>query len=379
MDIVLLGSTGSIGLQTLDVARRHKIGIKALAARSSAQALELQAREFKSGYVCIYDESLYSDLKTRLADTEVNVLCGKEGLCELASLECDTVMNAVVGMAGLEPTLAAINAGNKIALANKETLAAGGELVMRRAKENNVEIIPVDSEHSAIFQCLAGNNKDNFTKIILTASGGAFYGYGKDELRAVTKAQALRNPNWSMGAKVTVDSATLMNKGLEFIEAMHLFGARAEQIEVVIHRQSIVHSAVEFADGSVIAQLGVPDMRVPIGYALTHPKRLDTGAKRLSFSELGSLTFGVPDEETFPCLAAAKRAAGMGNNACAVVNAANEAAVGAFLNERVEFYRISELVTGALENVRANREVSLQTIYEDSAAAEEYVEGKLKR
>jgi 1-deoxy-D-xylulose-5-phosphate reductoisomerase len=375
--IILLGSSGSIGLQTLDVARRHKINVKGLAVKSDVKTSESQAREFKPQYVCVYDESLYTDLKTRLADMQIKILCGKDGLCELASLECDTVVNAVVGMSGLEPTLAAIEAGSRIALANKETLAAGGELIMKRAKEKNVQIIPVDSEHSAIFQCLAGNNRNNLTKIILTASGGAFYGYNQDMLRAVTRGQALQNPNWNMGAKVTVDSATLMNKGLEFIEAVRLFGAEPEQIEVVVHRQSIVHSAVEFADGSVIAQLGNPDMRMPIQYALTYPERLTSDVKRLSFTEMGNLTFEKPDEDTFICLSAAKKAVRRGNNACAVLNAANEAAVEAFLNDRLPFYRIGELVTLALENVKANDSVTLKTIYEDSKAAIEYVESRV--
>jgi 1-deoxy-D-xylulose-5-phosphate reductoisomerase len=377
MDIILLGSSGSIGLQTLDVARRHKIWIKGLAAKSSVRTLELQAREFNPRYVCIYDESLYTDLKSRLSDMKVEVLCGKEGICKLAAMGCGMVVNAVVGMAGLEPTLAAIESGNKVALANKETLAAGGELVMERARKKNIEIIPIDSEHSAIFQCLQGQNRNSFTKVILTASGGAFYGYNKDMLKAVTKQQALSNPNWNMGAKVTVDSATLMNKGLEFIEAVRLFGAKPEQIEVVVHRQSIVHSAVEFADGSVMAQLGVPDMRVPIQYALTYPARFESGVRGLSFTEMGSLTFEKPDEDTFSCLSAAKRATGMGNNACAVLNAANEMAVEAFLNDRLQFFRISELVNDALENVKANKKVTLQTIFDDSNAAMEYVKGKI--
>jgi 1-deoxy-D-xylulose-5-phosphate reductoisomerase len=377
MDFILLGSSGSIGLQALDVARRHKMRVHAVAAKGNVKALEQQAREFGVGHVCVYDESFYGDLKTRLADTNIKVLSGKQGLCEIASLKCKTVFNAVVGMGGLEPTLAAIDAGNAVALANKETLAAGGELVMARAREKNVEIIPVDSEHSAIFQCLAGHNNEEFSKIILTASGGAFFGYDREQLRGVTKSQALQNPNWSMGAKVTVDSATLMNKGLEFIEAVRLFGVSPEQIEVVIHRQSIVHSAVEFADGSVIAQLGIPDMRVPIQYALTYPGRLESGVRRLSLTEVGSLTFEKPDEESFPCLGAAVKAAKQGNNACAVLNAANEAAVNLFLEDRIAFYRISELVCGALENVKANKLVSLQTIYEDSAVAREYVEQKV--
>ncbi|MCL2698254.1 MAG: 1-deoxy-D-xylulose-5-phosphate reductoisomerase [Oscillospiraceae bacterium] len=378
MEIILLGSSGSIGLQTLDVVRRHKILIKGIAAKSNVQTLELQAREFSPRYACIYDESCYADLKTRLADTKTEVLCGKEGMCELAAVGCGMVVNAVVGMAGLEPTLAAIESGTDIALANKETLAAGGELVMKRASEKKVEIIPIDSEHSAIFQCLAGNNKNDLTKIILTASGGAFYGYNKDKLKTVTKKQALHNPNWDMGAKVTVDSATLMNKGLEFIEAVRLFGVKPEQIEVAVHRQSIIHSAVEFADGSVIAQMGVPDMRVPIQYALLYPARPESGVNRLSLTDTGLLTFEKPDEDTFSCLSAAKKAADMGNNACAVLNAANEAAVGAFLEDKLEFFRISELVNNTLENVKANKKVTLQTIFEDSNAAIEYVKGQIK-
>ncbi|MDR2558804.1 MAG: 1-deoxy-D-xylulose-5-phosphate reductoisomerase [Oscillospiraceae bacterium] len=377
MEIVLLGSSGSIGSQTLDVARRHKILIKGLAVKSSVQTLELQAREFNPHCVCVYDENYYTDLKTRLADTKIEVLCGNEGMCKLAAMSCDMVVNAVVGMAGLEPTLAAIEAGNKIALANKETLAAGGELVMKCAKEKMLEIIPIDSEHSAIFQCLEGNNRKDAVKLILTASGGAFYGYSKERLRTVTKQEALHNPNWSMGAKVTVDSATLMNKGLEFIEAVRLFGMKPEQIEVVVHRQSIIHSAVEFADGSVIAQLGVPDMHVPIQYALLHPARPESGVKRLSFTEMDTLTFEKPDEETFTCLPAAKKAVNMGNNACAVLNAANEAAVEAFLEDKIEFFMISELVNDALENVKSNRSVTLKTIFEDSNAAMEYVRSKL--
>jgi 1-deoxy-D-xylulose-5-phosphate reductoisomerase len=260
MEIILLGSSGSIGLQTLDVARRHKIGIKGLAVKSNVRTLELQVREFNPQYACVYDENCYTDLKSRLADTKVEVLCGKEGMKRLAAINCDMMVNAVVGMSGFEPTLAAIEAGNKIALANKETLAAGGELVMKRAKEKKVEIIPIDSEHSAIFQCLAGNNKKDVSKIILTASGGAFYGCSRDELRTVTKLQALHNPNWNMGAKVTVDSATLFNKGLECIEACHLFGLGVDELGVVIHRQSIVHSMVELVDGAVLAQCGDPNI-----------------------------------------------------------------------------------------------------------------------
>ncbi|MCL2018368.1 MAG: 1-deoxy-D-xylulose-5-phosphate reductoisomerase [Oscillospiraceae bacterium] len=380
MEITLLGSSGSIGLQTLDVCRKHRIWIKALAVKSDVRTLEFQAREFNPRYVCVYDTSYYGHIKTRLADTSIEILCGKEGLCEIASLGSGMVVNAIVGMEGLEPTLEAIERGNKIALANKETLAAGGELVMKRAKEKRVEIIPVDSEHSAIFQCLQGHNKNEpsfISKIILTASGGAFYGYDKERLKTVTKEQALHNPNWKMGEKVTVDSATLMNKGLELIEAVRLFGVKPEQIEVMIHRQSIVHSAVEFIDGSVIAQMGVPDMRVPIQYALTYPKRAVGMAERLSLTQTGNLTFEKPDEETFICLPAARKAVSEGNNACAVLNAANEAAVKAFLENKIEFFRIGELVSLALENVKANKKVTLKTIFEDSAAAVEYVNKSL--
>ncbi|MCL2109477.1 MAG: 1-deoxy-D-xylulose-5-phosphate reductoisomerase [Oscillospiraceae bacterium] len=377
MEIVLLGSSGSIGLQTLDVVRKHKMSIAAIAARSDVKALALQAREFKPRCVCVFDEKYYGDLKIRLADTGVKLLVGMAGLCEVAAMECSTVLNAVVGMSGLEPTLAALEAGNRVALANKETIVAGGELVMQLAKVG--EIIPVDSEHSAIFQCIRGNNKEDVAKIILTASGGAFYGYNSEQLKSVTREQALCNPNWSMGAKVTVDSATLMNKGLEFIEAMWLFGVSPSQIEVVIHRQSILHSAVEFADGAVIAQLGIPDMRVPIQYALTYPERLDCGhdVKRLSLADVGSLTFARPDEETFACLSAAKKAANKGNNACAILNAANEAAVGAFLQGEIEFCRIAELVVGACEAVKAAESVSLATIYGDSESAKEFVRLKI--
>ena len=377
MDIVLLGSTGSIGLQTLDAVRKHKIKIKAVAAKKNIKALETQAREFSPHCVCIFDKECYTDLKTRLADLEIKILCGTEGLCELASVNCDTVVNAVVGMEGLEPTLAALEKGNRIALANKETLAAGGELVMQKAKEKQAEIIPVDSEHSAIFQCLSGHNKNELSKIILTASGGAFFGYNKEELKTVTREQALYNPNWNMGEKVTVDSATLMNKGLELIEAVRLFDVKPEQVEVVIHRQSIIHSAVEFADGSVIAQMSVPDMRVPIQYALTYPHKLQSNADKLSLTDIGTLTFAKLDEEVFISLSAARKALKEGNNACAVLNAANEAAVNAFLAGKLAFYKIPELVTDALENVKASKQVTLQSITEDSAAAKEYIFSKI--
>lgn len=298
-DIILLGSTGSIGSQTLDVCRAHNISVKALSANSSTALLEKQAREFRPEYVCVSDEKYYSDIKSRLSDTDIKIEAGIDGLCRLASLKCGKVVNAVVGMVGLLPTLAAARAGNDIALANKETLVAGGKLVTDEVKRNGVKLLPIDSEHSAIFQCLMGAGGNRFSKLILTASGGPFYGRDRAFLSSVTKEQALKHPNWSMGAKITVDSATLMNKGLELIEAVRLFDASPEQIEIVVHRQSIIHSAVEFEDGAVIAQLGAADMRIPIQLALTYPKRLPCPARKLSLFDVGELTFGRADEETF--------------------------------------------------------------------------------
>ncbi len=375
-DIVLLGSTGSIGEQTLDVCRAHNIKVTALAANTSVQKLEQQAREFSPEYICVYDERCYTDLKQRLADTSVKVVTGMEGLCQLASMECDTVVNSVVGMIGLLPTIAAAKAGRKIALANKETLVAGGKLVTDCVKENGAELLPIDSEHSAIFQCLLGAQGNRFEKIILTASGGPFFGKKREELVGVTKAQALKHPNWSMGAKITIDSATLMNKGLEFIEAVRLFDARPEQIEVVVHRQSIVHSAVEFEDGAVIAQLGTADMRIPIQLALTYPERLACPAERLSLFDVGTLTFDRADEETFTCLAAAKRAVTRDGNAPCIVNSANEAAVALFLADKIRFLDIGEAVNSALETVPFIAEPTLDEIMATQRAAEDFVRTK---
>ena len=305
-NIVILGSTGSIGTQTLDVCRMHGFGVKALSAGSNVELLEKQAREFHPEYVCIFHEEYYPDMKQRLSDTDIKVLCGMDGLCELARMECDIVVNSVVGMVGLVPTLEAAKSGNDIALANKETLVAGGKLVTDCMKQNHVRLLPIDSEHSAIFQCLMGAGENRPAKILLTASGGPFYGKTRDELADVTVEQALKHPNWSMGAKITIDSATLMNKGLELIEAVRLFDVKPEQVEIVVHRQSIIHSAVEFDDGAVIAQLGSADMRIPIQLALTYPARLPSPAKKLSLFDVGQLTFGRADENTFSCLAAAK-------------------------------------------------------------------------
>lgn len=374
--IVILGSTGSIGTQTLDVCRMHGFGVKALSASTNTAQLEKQAREFKPGYVCVYSESAYPDMKQRLADTEIKVLCGMEGLCELARLDCDIVVNSVVGMVGLLPTLEAAKAGNDIALANKETLVAGGNLVTDCVKEHGVKLLPIDSEHSAIFQCLMGAGENRPEKILLTASGGPFYGKNTEELRGVTVEQALKHPNWSMGAKITIDSATLMNKGLELIEAVRLFDVRPEQVEIVVHRQSIIHSAVEFEDGAVIAQLGTADMRIPIQLALTYPRRLPSPAKKLSLFDVGQLTFSKPDPETFTCLGAAKRAISMEGNAPCAVNSANEAAVALFLAGKIGFLDIGEAVSGAMESVKFIPEPTLQEILDTKAAAEEYVAAK---
>ncbi len=375
-EIVLLGSTGSIGTQTLDVCRAHNMKVKAISANTSVELLEQQAREFNPEYVCIKDENRFSDIKTRLADTDIRVLCGVDGLCELAQLPCDTVVNSVVGMVGLKPTLTAASVGRTIALANKETLVAGGKLVTDCVKSNNAKLLPIDSEHSAIFQCLMGAGDNRIEKILLTASGGPFFGKQRHELEYVTREQALRHPNWSMGAKITIDSATLMNKGLELIEAVRLFDVTPEQIEIVVHRQSIIHSAVEFADGAVIAQLGSADMRIPIQLALTYPARLPCPAKKLSLFETGALTFDRADEETFTCLAAAKRAISMDGNAPCIVNSANEAAVALFLSNRIRFLEIGEAVKSALENIPFIPNPKLEDILSSQRAAEEYVRSK---
>ena len=373
MEIVLLGSTGSIGTQTSDVCRAHNIRIKALSARQNLDLLEKQAREFSPEYVAVSDESKFGEIKKRLSDTNIKILAGSDGLCELAALPCDKVVNAVVGMAGLLPTLAAISVGNNIALANKETLVAGGELVMNAAREKNVEITPIDSEHSAIYQCLLGADENKISKIIRTASGGPFFGKTRSELENITKEQALNHPNWNMGEKVTIDSATMMNKGLELIEAVWLFGVAPKQVEITVHRQSILHSAVEFEDGAIIGQLGSADMRIPIQFALTAPNRLACPAKKLSLTEIGTLTFEKPDENVFTCLSAAKKAIEMGGNAPCIINCANEAAVSLFLEEKIGFLQIGELVNAALSDVKYIQNPALSDILNTRIAAEEYV------
>lgn len=375
--IVLLGSTGSIGTQTLDVCRAHGLGVRALSANTNTQLLERQAREFSPEYVCVNDEAAYADIKARLADTPIKVLSGVEGLCELARLDSYRCVNAVVGMVGLEPTLAAAEAGRSIALANKETLVAGGRLVKQAVERFGAELLPIDSEHSAIFQCLMGAMGNRPAKLILTASGGPFFGKTADELENVTREQALKHPNWSMGAKITTDSATLMNKGLELIEAVRLFDVSPEQVEVVVHRQSIIHSAVEFEDGAIIAQLGSADMRLPIQLALTYPERLPCPAKKLSLFDVGALTFDRPDEDTFVCLRAARMAIAREGNAPCIVNSANEAAVALFLAGKIRFTDIGRVVMRSLEKVRFIEEPALADILATKAEAEEFVHSYL--
>ena len=350
-NLSILGSTGSIGKQSLDVCRKCGYGVKALTAFSSVDEIEKQAREFKPEKVALVDEKAAADLKIKLADTDIKVLGGMDGVCECAEIQsADTVLNSIVGMAGLKPTLTAIYAGKKIALANKETLVAGGQLVMSEAKKHRVEILPVDSEHSAIFQCLQGKPTNKaLKKIILTASGGPFFGKTAEELRDVTVEKALKHPNWSMGAKITIDSATMMNKGLELIEAVWLFSVKPDDVDIVVHRESIVHSAVEYDDNSVIAQLGLPDMRIPIQYALTYPERFESPVGELSLSQIGKLTFFEPDYETFRCINLCRKAINMGGLYPAAVNSANEQANLMFRQGKIGFLDIADRVEAVLE------------------------------
>lgn len=371
----ILGSTGSIGRQALDVCRLHGYTVLALTANKNAKLLEEQAREFRPKMVVVCEKDAYNTLKTRLADTDIRVLFGLEGVCEAAALpQADIVLNAIVGIAGLLPTLSAIKAHKTVALANKETMVTGGALVTKLAQQKGVSILPVDSEHSAIFQCLQGNNKQNqVQRILLTASGGPFFGWTRGQLDDVTVEQALKHPNWSMGAKITIDSATMMNKGLEIIEAAWLFGIKPEAIEVLIHRESVIHSAVEFADGAVIAQLGVPDMRVPIQYALTYPERLPSPSRRLSLTDYGKLTFFQPEYKTFTCLSTAKRAFEMGGFAPCIANGANEQAVELFLGGKIRFTQIGDLVAEAVEMISLRDSFSTDNILHADAAAREFV------
>lgn len=373
--LVLLGSTGSIGVQALEVAQGAGYRVAALAAGSRVEPFEEQIRRYRPAAAAMFDEKAAADLKVRVRDLPVRITAGMEGLCELAALpEADMVLNAVVGMVGLLPTLAAVRAGHDVALANKETLVAGGALVMDAVARRGVKLLPVDSEHSAIFQCLRGEEGNGVRRLLLTASGGPFYGKTRDELRAVTPALALAHPSWRMGPKITVDSSTLMNKGFEIIEAAHLFGLPQQAVEVLIHRESIVHSMVEFADGAVKAQLSKPDMRLCIQYALTYPARCPSPVEPLSFAGL-TLGFETPDTDTFFLLRAAREAFDRGGNACAALNGANEAAVAAFLAGRLGYLELFELVARAADEVPYIAEPSLEDILETDRAARAYVNG----
>lgn len=367
--LVILGSTGSIGTQALEVCRRDGYKVVALAAGSNIGLLEAQAREFKVKAVAVFNEEKANELKIKLRDTDIKVLSGVEGVCEVASMEADIALNSIVGIAGLRPTLAAIESGKDIALANKETLVTGGEIVNRKAREKGVKILPVDSEHSAIFQSLQGAPAGSLKKILLTASGGPFFGKTRKDLENVTVKEALAHPNWSMGAKITIDSATLMNKGLEVIEAVHLFGLPASDIEILVHRQSILHSAVELSDGAVIGQLGTPDMRLPIQYALTYPERSNYAFEKLSLADVGTLTFQKPDTDTFRCLPLCIAAINEGGLRPTAVNGANEEAVRLFLEGKIKFLQIAELVEKAAYSVENKKDFGLDDIlYIDKTA-----------
>ena len=363
--LAVLGSTGSIGVQALEVAKLHNLRVEALTAGSRVDIIENQIREFSPAVAAVADEKAAADLKIRVADTATKVLSGAEGVKECAACGAESVLNSIVGIAGLAPTVAAIEAGSDIALANKETLVAGGKFVMGLAKEKGVKIYPVDSEHSAIFQSLQGcTEKKQIKRLILTASGGPFFGKTKKDLEGVTLEQALNHPNWSMGAKITIDSATMMNKGLELIEAAWLFDMAAKDIDIVVHRQSIVHSLVEYVDNSVIAQLGVPDMRIPIQYALTYPDRFVSPVRQLDLTEFGTLTFEKPDYETFACLNLCRRAIEKGGLYPAAVNAANEKANELFRQGKIRFLDIAATVADALENAPCNDNYSLADVFE---------------
>ena len=377
--IALLGSTGSIGRQTLEVARELGLSVAALTANRSVDLIEQQAREFSPRLAVLYDEDAARELRARLSDTKIQVLSGMEGLLAAATAEdADTVVTAVMGMIGLQPTLAAIEKKKRIALANKETLVCAGELVVDAAEKYGAEIVPVDSEHSAIFQCLQGcRDRGEIKRLILTCSGGPFYGLSAQELALKTKADALKHPNWNMGAKITIDSATLMNKGLELIEAAWLFGLPEDKIQIVVQRESIIHSAVQFADHSIIAQLGVPDMRIPIQYALTWPERLPSPVPELDFTALTKLSIATADDETFRCLKACKKAIRKGGLAPCAANGANEAAVAHFLRDEIGFLDIGRLVEGIVDSDSFGGDYTLADVHECDRMARAYVEAHI--
>ena len=350
--IAVLGSTGSVGEQALDVARQQQMQVVAISANRNVARVEAQVREFGVEAVAMADEAVAADLKLRLADTKVRVYSGSNGICDMIrSLNCDVILNSIIGEAGLLPTLAVIESGTRLALANKESLVVAGEIVMKRAREKGVEILPVDSEHCAIFQALKGGKQAEIKKILLTASGGPFFGYTRDQLRDITAAQALAHPTWSMGQKITIDSATLMNKGFEVIEAVHLFDVRPSQVQVVVHRESIIHSMVEYIDNSILAQLSVPDMRLCAQYAITYPDRTEATIRELDFYTLSKLSFAKPDMETFALLACAFDSIEKGGAVPAVLNAANEIAVDAFLHDKISFAAITDSVLSVVNEM----------------------------
>ncbi len=380
-NVSILGATGSIGRQTLDViSHMSGVCVSALTAGSNYEMMAELCRSYRPKLAVMGDKTSMEKLAALIPELDIRLSFGQEGLLEAATMdEADCVITAVVGMLGLRPTLAAIRAGKRIGLANKETLVCAGSLVMSEAKKYGTEIIPVDSEHSAIFQCLMGSrNREEVKRVILTCSGGPFFGKSKEQLQHVTKADVLAHPTWKMGPKITVDCATLMNKGLEVIEAMHLYDLPVEQVDVVIHRQSIIHSMVEFVDGAVMAQMGVPDMRLPIQLALTYPERTACPVDPLDLLSCGDLTFHKPDTETFPCLALAIRCAKMGGNACAAMNGANEEAVGLYLQDKIGFYDIYRLVLGAVEATPYVENPSLEQILETDQMARQFVHANIK-
>ena len=377
--ISLLGSTGSIGRQTLSVAEELGLRVAALTAEKNVDLLEAQCRKYRPELAVMTENAAAEELKTRLADMNIRVLAGSEALCEAAALpQADTVVAAVCGFAALRPTLTAIRENKRIALANKETMVCAGQLMQAAARASGAEIIPVDSEHSAIFQCLMGcRDQREVKRLILTASGGPFFGMSREQMRHVTKEQALHHPNWSMGAKITIDSASMMNKGLELIEAMWLYDVEPDDIDIVVHRESIVHSAVEFEDGSVIAQMGNPDMRLPIQYALTAPERVESPAKKLDLLQCTSLTFGEPDLQTFTCLADCIEAAKRGGLYPCLLNGANEEAVALFLQDKIEYLQLFDLVRETLEHFAASDYRTVEEVLEADAKAREFVRSRV--
>lgn len=379
-NLTILGSTGSIGLQTIEVARKHKLKINAVSANLSIDILENQVREFSPEFAVVYNEDKAKELKIKIKDTNTKVLSGIDGLNEISSIDkTDLVVNGLVGMIGLEPTLTAINSKKDIAFANKETLVAGGKLVMDAVSENGVKLLPVDSEHSAIFQCLEGSpSKKALKKIILTASGGPFFGKTKEELKNVSLEDALNHPNWSMGQKITIDSATMMNKGLEIIEAAWLFDIDPENIDVVVHRESIIHSMIEFVDNSVIAQLGQPDMRIPIQYAITYPDRFESLVDELDFTKISKFTFYEPDYDTFLCLSACKKAIYKKGLFPCIANGANEVANKLFRDRKISFLEIGELVNSAIEHFEFRNPAKLDDVLEADKLSREFVYSNVK-